>query len=832
MSRLVAASVGLLASVAAAAGAQSDAAVRVARGSIAGEVVDAATLQPLAGATVVLRPAGEGVMPAPARGGTAFLAEARSVVTGLAGRYQFDDLPYGDYQLRVQRIGYRPVTLDLQLRGSVDARVSVGLTVAPVLMRALEIRADASPSYARTETGTPREGPARVDAARLRQRQFLTNDVRELTHADVRESVTLGETDLFRAVQRLPGVTARDEYSAELWIRGSRWDQTRIYFDGLPLFNPLHAFGGLSGVGTDMIGTAFIHPGVRPAALGEGGAAVLDLRSRPGGGSGRVRGMGELSLLSSRFALDQQRRDGRNAWMLAGRRSYLDWLTGQIARQSDDPTIRVPYYFSELSARIDQQVGTNRTLEASAFWERDYVTGDVPDMVHGNRARWGNGAARVSLLAPLGTLQSKHTVGFSRFGARITYAPVDPRIAQQYSAGSADPMRTSLLYATLSGTIEPAPGGGSTWSLGYDLVSQQLDMRAPYFHVFAGGLSREEHRRSGSQTFASVWGDRRWRPAQRLTVETGLRVDAGTLARGSGPVRVAPRLQARLALDSQTTISAGVGRSFQYTQAFVQTVHGLVGRFYPTPIWVLADPRTPALRSDVATLGAERWLGGGMLLSANAFVRRSADLALSDPTPGVALNRPLYVTGVEQAHGLELSARKLTGRLTGSVGYSYGVGEVLAAGLRFPSGTMRRHSVDATALLRLTRSLHVGAAYTASSGVPYTRLYSGTMHEDSLGQFTWIEPPRTEAPNALLASPYHSVDLLFDWTFRVRGWDVGTFVQLRNARNRRNPAFYTGYSECANNRYNPKTYTYECLAGDEFAPGLPRVPVIGFRVSF
>lgn len=814
------------------AGAQESPSPQLPRGAIVGEVVDAATLQPLAGATVILRLAGGGALP-PSRSGTAFLAEARSVVTSATGGYRLDDLPYGSYQLRVQRIGYRPVTLDVELSASVDARVSVGLAVAPIRLHALQVQADAPPSYARSETGTDREAEARVGAARARQREFLASDTRELTHADVVESVTLGETDLFRAVQRLPGVTASDEYSAELWIRGSRWDQTRIYFDGLPLFNPLHTFGVLSGVGPDMIGAAFVHPGVRPASLGEGGAAVLDLRSRPGGGTGRVRGLGELSLLSSRFALDQRRRDGRTAWMVAGRRSYLDWLTGQIARWQDNPTIRMPYYFSELSARVDQQVGRDKTLEASAFWERDYVTGDLPDLRHGNRARWGNAAARVSLVAPLGRFESRHTIGASRFGARIAESPVDSEVVAHFGAGTERPMRASLLYATLTGTFEPVGADAATWTLGYDLVTQRLDLRVPHERIFAGGLPNGNYERRGSLNYASLWGDRRWRPSRRLTVETGLRVDGGAAVRGAGPLRAAPRLQARFAVDSHTTISAGAGRSFQYTQAFLQTAHLLHARFYPTPIWVLADGNTPPLGTDLATLGAERWLGGRILLGVTGFVRRSADVAMPDPTPGVLLHRSLYVLGTEQAHGVELSVRRLTGRVTGALGYSYGSADLHAARLTFPSPTMRRHSFDATALLRLTRSLYVGAGYTATSGARYTRVHTGASTTDSLGQWIWMQPPEAEAPSAQRAAPYRSVDMMLDYAFVVRGWRVATFLQVRNARNRANPAFYNGYGGCADSVYNPETRVWECRGTeDEFVPGLPRLPVIGFRVSF
>src|SRR4029077_8963448 len=97
-------------------------------------------------------------------------------------------------------------------------------------------------------------------AARARQETFLSTDARELTLQDIAESATLGGRDVLRSVERLPGVSPFDDWSAKLWIRGNRWDHNRVYFDGVPLFDPLGMLGRTSGVSADAIGGAFLHP--------------------------------------------------------------------------------------------------------------------------------------------------------------------------------------------------------------------------------------------------------------------------------------------------------------------------------------------------------------------------------------------------------------------------------------------------------------------------------------------------------------------------------------------------------------------------------------------
>ncbi len=338
------------------------------------------------------------------------------------------------------------------------------------------------------------EGQARVSAARLRQREYMGADVREVTHADVLEAVTLAETDLFRAFQRLPGVATRDEYSAELWVRGSRWDHTRVYFDGLPLFNPLHAAGGISGIDPDAVGAALLHPGVRPASLGEGAAAVVDVRSRPGDGDGDIRGVGELSLVSARIALDQRSADARSAWMVAARRSYLDWITALIARAAHEPSVVVPYSFGGVTTRVDRVLSDTRSVEASAIIERDRVTGDIPDFRHGNRAMWGNVGGRVSLLTRAGPFALRHTVGATRFVTDISVVDLDAEIAQDFTATTEPPMRASISHLILSGVADATVEGGRGFTLGYEGIDERAGYDGATLQVVAGSLSDSSYR--------------------------------------------------------------------------------------------------------------------------------------------------------------------------------------------------------------------------------------------------------------------------------------------------------------------------------------------------
>lgn len=665
----------------------------IAPGGVSGTIVDAESSLPLADANVMLEPRSAGVFPAPG----AFLRGVRSTRTDAAGRYAFDGVAPGPYRLHVQRLGYRSATVEVEPRGSGGSRVSVGLVVQPVALAPLRVEGIAPPlpdeSYGRRVEGDEAD-ERRLAAERLRQRLHLAGDVRGLTHADVREGLTLGETDLFRALQRLPGVSAPDEWAAELWTRGAPWDHTRVYLDGLPLFNPVHALGLFSGVNADAIGAAFLHPGAQPASSPGGAAGMLDLRSRRGG-EGQVNGLAELSLVSGRLTLDGSSDDDRHAWMTSWRRSYIDWLADAVGGVTGDPSAQVPYNFYDGISRYDYRVGRGGTLTTSMYTAENNVRGDIPDVLHRTAMKWGGTAVQTALEIPIAGLRSRHTLGGSVFSSTTDRLPADSALDYAFSAPEAPTARNEVGYLAAGGEWAPATGpvAPDSWRAGYDLVWQEANFRGPRPTPYARpDLPDPYIFLRESSLHGAMWAERRWAPSPAVSVETGLRLEAGDAVRNVGSVRLAPRLAGRLRLDEGTTLSAGAGRVFQYTQAVLPAGPAVIPGFHTEYLWVLAGDSVPALRADVATLGVERWLGTEWLGSANAYLRHTTGVAVPDPAAGALIGRPLFVEAAGTSRGVELSARKLAGRWTASAGYTLAASTLEAGGQRWAAPGDQRHT--------------------------------------------------------------------------------------------------------------------------------------------
>jgi hypothetical protein len=813
--------------------AQAPAGGRAVGGTIAGLVVDVVSGAALEGADVVLEPDTPGLLAGDDAG--SFAPVGRTLRTAADGVYRFDGLPAGAYRVAVARIGYRPYSIVVELRGAHSSAVSIGLVAEPIALAPLRPLGQARGPYEMPALadGGGDVGAARVHSVGLRRHMYLSTDVRELTSADVTEAVTLGEPDLFRALQRLPGVTTRSDFTAELWTRGAAWQQTRVYFDGVPLYNPLHALGVVSGVGSNAVSAVWFHPGARPAELAEGAAGVVDLRSRSATGHGEVNMQADLSLMTAGLALDQRVLDGRAGWALSGRRTYLDWLSHVARRATGSEDTSLPYGFSEITGRIDAAVGEASAVSASWLWERDYLADANQDGSQPLHTEWGNAAARLSLSMRHGRIASRHTVGVSGH---------DGVVRSMEQVNSSDPLQSlrprlvssAVEYAGVSGSFWTLAVGGSgpRWTAGYSLERQRARYAGPQVlpvprravaleSVPAPGTISLDWR--SSLPLAALWAERTWGGAGRLTVRTGLRADVADGIPNASVIRPAPRLAARYELLPELSLSAGYSRVYQYAQALAPTgVH--VASLTSTDVWVVAGPGIPAVRSDIATAGLETWLAPGQIAALNVFARHASGIAEADPRPGPVFGRPSFLPGENVAYGVELSVRQLVGRVTGSMAYSLSRSEMTTAGLTYPASSDRRHVFSGSALARTGTPIRIGAAFTAASGVPYARVFADST---TCAGEPGCDPaglPWMSEPNAERAPAHASLDLLLDWNGRLGGLDVGAYVQLRNALGRENVTVYTGNDDGCS--------LVGCGAGlrSTYERGVPRLPVIGIRV--
>lgn len=809
-------------------------------GAISGRVLAADAAIPLAHATVLLTP----VRPNGPTPDAVSHAPTRATITGRDGTYRFPDVSVGVYRLTIKRIGYKPASLEVQLRQSSPVTVSAVLELAPIYLEPVAVRTTVD-RYRRSEANDAELDLSRVGLERWRQSAFLESDVRILDHRDVLDAITLAEPDPIRALQRLPGVATRDDWTAEAWVRGAPWGQTRIYFDGLPLFNPLHAGGLTSAINPDVIGSVTFFPGVRSVALGEGSAGIVSLTSRSAGASGGLNGNAGMSLLGGGLTLGRRFGDGRVGALVGARRSALPVpVTGDLEpAAAGGGELELPDNYSDVVGRVDLDLGRRVRVEMSGLWEQDWIEDGLENGPAGNTFAWGNAAGRITMDADLSSdHRTRHTVGVSHFGVEVEQTRPALRI-DRFNGPRRSPTQPNseghVLYVSAAGEIGSAgfPSRSRAWRVGYQLTHQRSRYRGAPATPYPVQTVRGELELERALNVGAVWGEMRWMLLPGFVVQGGLRVEGSEALRSTAGARVAPQLSIRHGLSSRLSFSLAAGRTYQYLQPFAPV--GLsVGPGLPiSHAWLLAGGDVPPLRTDLATGGVELWVGDRWLASANVYLRGVTGVALVDPTPGPIAERTATVIGETTSRGVEATIRRLAGRWTIAFGYGYGRSDIDAAGLRFPAPTDRRHTLDITSRWRPPAGvgggrLVFGGALTAASGVPYTRIFPGRLECDQARDLCVALVPDLQGSPSLARTPwYASVDFSIDWTRRWSAWELGAFVQLLNAFDRDNAVTYTVDRDgpCARRTVDAP----QCgLDSDQFLSGRARMAVVGMRFAF
>jgi len=794
---------------------------------LSGQVIDEQASVPVAAAAVTLRALDVRGRP------------VRHSTTARDGEYRFADLEQGRYEVVIEGFGYRRARFRVTLERDAPLYVSILIEPDPFVLDAM------GPAYRRPEGPLLIVPPAaqrtgalerRAESVRARQRHFLSSDVRQLSSADLRESNTLIEDDIFRALQRLPGVGTRDDFAADLWTRGSPASQTVVLFDGMPIVGGFHALGIMGGLDPDGLRSATFQPGVPAASLQGGGAGVIEVASRSGA-EFEARRTAALSPASARLSASG-RLSSRIGWVVAGRRSYLD-----AARLVDGSSLPgsgpVPYAFGDITARVDASISHRIRLEASSFWQNDRLFGNVTDLAYGNAGSWGTHVARGTLVVGLGGLTLRQTVGVTGFDASVRTIPSRTGIHSPVHPDTENHYHTIIWESR----IDASPLSSEPWSIGLRASRENQDYRGPAIdparllepdQILAHGrldllpiiedYERASMLSSASMTRVALWADRRKRITRALDIEGGLRIETGDRA-GEHRTRFAPRVVARYSRPgSRLTMSAGYGRSYQYTQSTANT-DVLRSGLRASELLAQASPDVPALRSDLFTVGGEIWADFNWLFGATAWMRASDGVMLPDPAPG-RLDAPLPVVAANgMGGGIELSARRIEGRVRGFANLTLSRFRLRADSIEFNASEDRTLMTNIGVVIDIVPSLTVGAMGRGQTGAPFTRLTLVNTGCAESAPCPAASPPLAGSPNAQRTPGTVVFDLMAEWMHAFNGWSFSIYGQIHNVLGSTNAATYHWSCICTATPDGGGLY-------DNFDRGLPRLPVIGLRVRF
>ena len=583
-------------------------------GTLDGRVVDAESDEPLMGAHVWLVDLGLGD------------------VVAYDGAFAVPALPTGRYVVRVSHVGYVPVRLELDVYPE-----SSRLPPTVRLQRAVTETAEASIRPSPEPPPGPTPGMTELGARQAAAIPYA-----------------LGEADLAATLSWLPGLSRTGGASGALVVRGADPAQTRYVRDGVPLYEPWHAFGLFSAFQPEALARVQFYRGSLPAHLGGGLAAVLDVETTDALAGDTLRTVG-LGAVAGRAVADVPLGD-RVGVHVGARRSVLGtFLSPRLRAEGGawvldpaggDPFRRGPdVSFGDLEAKLSVRTGTAGHLDLGATLGADGVGIDLPGAAGALDYAWRTHTA------------SARYEGLADDRTYLT--------AQAYRTGHAA-TEARRLPAGASRTAQSLVEHGAAFDVDH-FRSLERQIRGGVqvaFREVEGEGRRPGAFEAGTQRAGEVaaYAVDTWRPAAGWQFQTGLRVEARVAERGGWGLDVSPRLFARYAPDEdRLVVRAGVSRQTQAVQRVRDRVDGRYA--LAASRWLLADGRVPLARAWQVGAGAEWAPTDRFAFSLDAYGRSSAGLLEPVGTASVEAGvdpRDLLLTHPAhdgRAAGLELAAR-------------------------------------------------------------------------------------------------------------------------------------------------------------------------------
>lgn len=286
-------------------------------------------------------------------------------VTNAYGFYSLS-LPAGEYTLVVSYVGYDNQEIDVRL--SEDNRLNFRIHTNSKQLQEVVITAEAANSHvAKTEMSTERLSVKEIKAM----------------------PALLGEVDVIKVVQLLPGVQATSEGSSGFSVRGGSPDQNLILLDEATVYSASHLMGFFSVFNNDAIKDVTLYKGDIPASFGGRLSSLMDIRSRDGNNQ-RFSGTGGIGLIASRLTLEGPLGSERSSFIVSGRRTYADLFL----KLSNDKDMReTSLYFYDMNAKVNYKIDDNNRIYIAGYFGKDNFSTKFAGMNFGNKTatiRWNH----------------------------------------------------------------------------------------------------------------------------------------------------------------------------------------------------------------------------------------------------------------------------------------------------------------------------------------------------------------------------------------------------------------------------------------------------------
>lgn len=701
--------------------------------------------------------------------GTRFAAVSRG-----DGTFNFGVVPDGRYTLRVMRIGYRPLVREhvVLTAGTAPSPLVANLEAAAVPLAAVIV----TPGY-------------------FGMLQPSIVPTQGLTRQQIETVPQIGD-DIYRAVTRIPGVSAND-MSAKFSVRGSRGDELYVTLDGLNLVEPFHLkdmASALSIIDSKALGSAELTTGGPSVEFGDQLAGVFAMRSLDPQANSAPLGA-SLSVMNARLMTQGSFAGDKGGWLVSARRGYLD-LAMKLAGYDDSI---IPRY-DDLFAKLQFRTPDSGRIAFHVLRSRDRLTYIDRLPLPAIRSTYGSDYAWITWDAGLGSrLRQQSVLSTGRLTWQRNGAAYDRDTATLQIVHVGDVRHMSTAGLRQDWTLELSRHWLTKFGFDARHESAAYDYSSFVRREFVDTVSKlVSGRFDSSRVNASPSSDRlgvyvaqRVQPFTALTLEAGLRYDR---ASHTGDETLDPRFNASWQAGSRTTVRAGWGRHSQSQPIFGLDASDNVSQFFK------------AERENERVIGVEQALPFNVAARIEGYDRRvtSPRPQFLNPVfeieafPETNENRIRFAPDREVARGLEISlARDMGAHVEWSASYALAKFTDWVAGRAIPNPMDQRHTLHADWAYRpASNAWRLTVAGVAHSGWPYT---PQGLRVDTLinkpPRLSWWNTVTTGELFAGRVPAYKRVDVRWTRFVDTKHGKLTIFAEVFNLFNNRNIAGYQPYSE-------------------------------------
>ncbi len=728
------------------------------KNTINGYVKDQFTGETLIGATISVKGGG------------------RNVLTNTYGFFSIT-LKEGEQTLNVSYVGYAAQSLKFDLHK--DTTINVGMTgVGPMGENVVVV------------------SQKRDNNLKSAQMGKVTLPIEQIKSIPA----FLGEVDLLKVVQLMPGVRNAGEGSSGIYVRGGGPDQNLILLDDAVVYNTGHLFGFFSVFNADAIKNVSLIKGGMPAQYGGRLSSVLDVAMKEGNNQ-RFQVDGGIGLIASRLSVQGPIKKDKSSFIISARRTYIDALTKPFISDSSQ-FHGSGYYFYDLNAKANYKFSDKDRLYVSGYFGRDVFDFKNSRQSLNVKIPWGNGT---------GTVRWNHVFNKKLFANttavyndyHFTFKALQNNFEVQLASGIKD---LSIKQ---------------DWDY-YPYAQHKVKFGGLYtFHRFTPSVvsGRQDsvvfNPQNASVKYAreaAVFLQDDWEVSPKLQLQAGLRYSmfqqvgpntiyqkdadgnrTDSVVYGKGQVvktygGLEPRATLRYTLNDETSLKASVTRNLQYIHLVSNS-----GTTLPTDIWVPSTYKVQPQISWLYAAGLFRNFKDKMFETSLEVYYKQMDHQI-EYREGYTPNslddtENSFVFGKGWSYGAELLVNKTKGKLTGWVGYTlswtWRKFDSLNFGEKYPAKYDRRHDLSVVAMYELSKKWKLSATFVYGTGNAATlpqRFYivNGVLTQE----YSRINQYRLPS--------YHRLDLSAILTPKKnegRKWKTEWVFSVYNAYSRKNPYF-------------------------------------------